>query len=47
MFQEEKIISTSKQSCEIAVSLLFKKNTEAASGGVEAVTGGVLQKKCS
>ena len=39
--REEKIISGSEQGCEIAV-LLFKKNTEAATGGKEAVTRGVL-----
>ena len=43
MCREEKIISTSQQGCEIAVKLYFlKKNTEAAIGGAEDVTGGVL-----
>ena len=42
MCREEKIICTSPQGCEIAVQLLFKKNTEAATGAAETVTGGVL-----
>ena len=40
MCREEKIISTSKQGCEIAVKYyFFKKNTEAATGSAEAVAG--------
>ena len=42
MCREEKNISTSQQGCEIAVKLLFKKNTEVAPGGAEIVTGGVI-----
>ena len=43
MCREEKNISTSQQGRKIAVKQhFFKKNTEAATGGAEAVTGGVL-----
>ena len=42
MCWEEKIISTSYQGCEIAVNSTFQKNAEAATGGAEAVTRGVL-----
>ena len=42
MCPEEKTISTSKQGCEIAVSLLFLKDTETSTRGAEAVTRGIL-----
>ena len=47
MRREENIISyvitRSRNSCLIT----FLKNTEAVTGGVEAVTGAVLKKRCS
>ena len=46
MCREEKIVSTLQQGCKIADKFyFFKKNAEAATGGAEAFTGGVLYEK--
>ena len=45
MCQEEKIIFTSEKGCKIDAYLLFKKNTEAVTGGAETVTRGILWKR--
>ena len=46
MRREEKLLVHHNKVAKLLFNYFFKQNTEAANGGAEAVTGGVLKKRC-